>query len=92
MVLVPHPDDPEYLSAAVAKWTASRRRVSYVVASRGEAGIEGMPAEEAAVLREAPKTKPKRTWRGKSQARAPPRTFELVTTPLGGAAPNRRCP
>lgn len=53
LVLVPHPDDPEYgVAAAVAKWTSSGKTVRYALASRGEAGIEGMPAHEAAPLRE----------------------------------------
>lgn len=53
LVLVPHPDDPEYgCSAAVAKWTAAGKTVHYALASRGEAGIEGMPPEEAGPLRE----------------------------------------
>ena len=53
VILVPHPDDPEYVAAAVAKWVASGRQVSYVLGSRGEAGIAGMAAEEAATVREA---------------------------------------
>ena len=53
MVLVPHPDDPEYgVAAAVAKWTAAGKTVRYALACRGEVGIEGMPAEEAGPLRE----------------------------------------
>ena len=53
LVLVPHPDDPEYgVAAAVAKWTASGKTVRYALASRGEVGIEGMPAEQAGPLRE----------------------------------------
>jgi len=53
LVLVPHPDDPEYgVAAAVAKWTASGKTVRYALACRGEAGIEGMPAHEAGPLRE----------------------------------------
>lgn len=53
VVLVPHPDDPEYgIGAAVAKWTSQGRTVHYVLASRGEAGIAGMPPEEAGPLRE----------------------------------------
>jgi LmbE family N-acetylglucosaminyl deacetylase len=53
LVLVPHPDDPEYgCAAAVAKWTSSGKTVHYALACRGEAGIEGMPAEEAGPLRE----------------------------------------
>jgi LmbE family N-acetylglucosaminyl deacetylase len=54
LVLVPHPDDPEYgCAAAVAKWTAAGRTVHYTLASRGEAGIAGMPPEQAGPLREA---------------------------------------
>jgi LmbE family N-acetylglucosaminyl deacetylase len=53
LVLVPHPDDPEYgVAAAVAKWTASGKTVRYALACRGEAGIEGMPPDEAGPLRE----------------------------------------
>lgn len=53
LVLVPHPDDPEYgCSTAVAKWTAEGKTVHYALASRGEVGIEGMAPEEAGPLRE----------------------------------------
>ena len=53
LVLVAHPDDPEYgMSAAVARWTAEGRHVVYVLASSGEAGIEGMPPSLAGPVRE----------------------------------------
>ncbi|KLI04766.1 MULTISPECIES: PIG-L deacetylase family protein [Mycolicibacterium] len=53
LVLVPHPDDPEYgIGAAVAKWTAAGKTVHYALASRGEVGIAGMAPEEAGPLRE----------------------------------------
>lgn len=53
LVLVPHPDDPEYgCAAAVAKWTAAGKTVHYVLASRGEAGIAGVAPEHAGPLRE----------------------------------------
>jgi LmbE family N-acetylglucosaminyl deacetylase len=53
LVLVPHPDDPEYgCAAAVAKWTGEGKTVYYALACRGEAGIAGMPPEQAAPLRE----------------------------------------
>lgn len=53
LVLVAHPDDPEYgMSAAVARWTAEGRSVAYVLASSGEAGIEGMAPEVAGPIRE----------------------------------------
>lgn len=53
LVLVPHPDDPEYgVAAAVAKWTAAGKTVRYALASSGEAGIAGMEPERAGPLRE----------------------------------------
>lgn len=53
LVLVAHPDDPEYgMSAAVARWTAEGRHVVYVLASSGEAGIEGMAPSIAGPVRE----------------------------------------
>lgn len=54
LVLVPHPDDPEYgIAAAAAKWTASGKTVRYALACRGEAGIAGMAPEQAGPIREA---------------------------------------
>lgn len=53
LVLVAHPDDPEWgMAAAVSQWTRRGRRVEYVLATSGEAGIEGMAPEEAGPLRE----------------------------------------
>ena len=53
LVVVAHPDDIEYgIAAAVAVWTAAGKEVSYLLATRGEAGIAGMPPAEAAPLRE----------------------------------------
>ncbi|OBF98077.1 PIG-L deacetylase family protein [Mycolicibacter sinensis] len=54
LVLVPHPDDPEYgTAAAVVKWTAAGKTVRYALASRGEAGIAGMDPQQAGPIREA---------------------------------------
>lgn len=54
LLLVPHPDDPEYgCAAAVAKWTSQRKTVHYALACRGEVGIAGMPPDQAGPLREA---------------------------------------
>ena len=48
-----HPDDIEYGSAsAVARWTAQGKQVTYLLASRGERGIDGMSPEQAGPLRE----------------------------------------
>ena len=54
LAIVAHPDDLEYGAAgAVAAWTAGGKRVSYVLATRGEAGIDGMAPETCSMLREA---------------------------------------
>lgn len=48
-----HPDDLEYgVASAVARWTAQRKQVSYLLVSRGEAGIDGVLPDEAGALRE----------------------------------------
>ena len=52
LAIVAHPDDMEYGAAsAVAKWTAQGKRVVYVMASRGEAGINEMHPKEVGPLR-----------------------------------------
>lgn len=53
LAVVAHPDDLEYGSAsAIARWTSQGREVSYLLLTRGEAGIDSMTPEETAVLRE----------------------------------------
>lgn len=48
-----HPDDLEYGTAsAVARWTAQGKQVTYLLATRGEAGIDKMSPQEAASVRE----------------------------------------
>ncbi|MEU3191031.1 PIG-L deacetylase family protein [Streptomyces sp. NPDC006992] len=54
LAVVAHPDDMEYgAAAAVAEWTAQGKDVTYLLATRGEAGIETMDPAEAAGVREA---------------------------------------
>jgi len=54
LCVVAHPDDLEYGAAsAVAKWTHQGKTITYLLATRGEAGIDGMRPEDAAALREA---------------------------------------
>ncbi|MFF2807715.1 PIG-L deacetylase family protein [Streptomyces sp. NPDC058000] len=54
LAVVAHPDDLEFGSAgAIAAWTAAGKEVVYLLASRGEAGIDGMAPEEARAVREA---------------------------------------
>jgi LmbE family N-acetylglucosaminyl deacetylase len=54
LAVAAHPDDLEYGAAsAVARWTAAGKQVTYLLATRGEAGIDGMHPDEAAALREA---------------------------------------
>jgi LmbE family N-acetylglucosaminyl deacetylase len=48
-----HPDDLEYGSAsAVARWTSQGKEVAYLLATRGEAGIDGLDPAKCAPLRE----------------------------------------
>lgn len=54
LAVVAHPDDLEYgASAAIARWVDEGKKVVYLLASRGEAGIDGIPPEECGPLREA---------------------------------------
>jgi LmbE family N-acetylglucosaminyl deacetylase len=53
LAVVAHPDDLEYgCSAAIAAWTDGGREVAYVLASRGEAGIDTLEPRECGPLRE----------------------------------------
>jgi LmbE family N-acetylglucosaminyl deacetylase len=52
VAVVAHPDDLEYGAAsAIARWTRQGKQVSYVLATRGEAGIAGMAPAEVGPLR-----------------------------------------
>jgi LmbE family N-acetylglucosaminyl deacetylase len=54
LAMVAHPDDLEYgAAAAIARWTAQGKRISYCLATSGEAGIDGLDPAEAGPLREA---------------------------------------
>lgn len=54
LAIVAHPDDMEYgMSAAVARWSAQGKRVSYLLVTRGEAGIDTMTPEETIRVRAA---------------------------------------
>jgi len=54
VAIVAHPDDLEYgMASAVARWTAQGKQVSYLLATKGEAGIDGMEPRRAAEVREA---------------------------------------
>ncbi|MBB5953788.1 LmbE family N-acetylglucosaminyl deacetylase [Saccharothrix tamanrassetensis] len=53
LVVVAHPDDIEFGAAgAIAAWTAAGKKVSYLLLTRGEAGIDGVEPAEAALVRE----------------------------------------
>ncbi|QNP74444.1 PIG-L family deacetylase [Streptomyces roseirectus] len=53
LAVVAHPDDLEYgCSAAVAAWTDAGKEVAYLLATRGEAGIDTLSPQECAPLRE----------------------------------------
>jgi LmbE family N-acetylglucosaminyl deacetylase len=54
LAIAAHPDDLEYgTSCAVAGWTADGKDVSYVMVTRGEAGIDAWPPSQTAPIREA---------------------------------------
>ncbi|NGO06853.1 PIG-L family deacetylase [Streptomyces sp. HC44] len=53
LAVVAHPDDLEYgCSAAIAAWTDAGREIAYVLATRGEAGIDTLEPAECGPLRE----------------------------------------
>ena len=52
LAVVAHPDDLEYGAAsAISKWTSQGKKVVYLLATRGEAGIDGMEPVETARVR-----------------------------------------
>jgi LmbE family N-acetylglucosaminyl deacetylase len=53
LAVAAHPDDIEYGSAsAVARWTDQGKTVTYLLVTRGEAGIDSMEPAQAGPLRE----------------------------------------
>jgi LmbE family N-acetylglucosaminyl deacetylase len=53
LCVVAHPDDLEYgVASAVARWTAQGKTVTYLLATRGEAGIDNLDPKKAAPIRE----------------------------------------
>ncbi|MGX4687999.1 PIG-L deacetylase family protein [Streptomyces sp. JNUCC 63] len=53
LAVVAHPDDLEYgCAAAIAAWTDDGREVAYVLATRGEAGIDALEPDKCGPLRE----------------------------------------
>ena len=53
LAVVAHPDDLEYGAAsAVARWTSRGKHISYLLVTRGEAGIDAMSPDQAGPLRE----------------------------------------
>ncbi|WP_439661000.1 PIG-L deacetylase family protein [Lentzea sp. HUAS TT2] len=54
LVVVAHPDDMEYGGAgAIARWTAQGKNIAYVLACRGENGIDSMEPSVCGPLRVA---------------------------------------
>ena len=52
VAVVAHPDDLEYgVASAVARWTGQGKSVTYLLATRGEAGIAGRSPDEVGPLR-----------------------------------------
>lgn len=54
LAIAAHPDDLEYgASGAIASWVNDGKDVRYLLVTRGEAGIDGIPPQRCAPLREA---------------------------------------
>jgi LmbE family N-acetylglucosaminyl deacetylase len=54
LAIAAHPDDLEYgTSCAVARWTGLGKEVAYLMATRGEAGIDAWPPEQTGPIRQA---------------------------------------
>jgi LmbE family N-acetylglucosaminyl deacetylase len=54
LAIVAHPDDMEWGTAgAVASWTAAGKQVAYLLVTRGEAEIDGLPPRQAGPVRVA---------------------------------------
>lgn len=52
LAVAAHPDDLEYGAAsAIARWTQQGKRITYLLVTDGEAGIDGMVPSEAGPLR-----------------------------------------
>lgn len=52
LAVVAHPDDLEYAAAsAIARWTTGGKTISYLLVTRGQAGIDGMQPEKAGPAR-----------------------------------------
>lgn len=52
LAIVAHPDDMEYgMASAVARWTAQGKQIVYLLVTSGEAGIDTLAPDRAAVLR-----------------------------------------
>ncbi len=53
LAVVAHPDDLEYGAAsAIARWTAQGKEVWYLLVTSGEAGIDSMPPDRCAEVRQ----------------------------------------
>jgi LmbE family N-acetylglucosaminyl deacetylase len=53
LAVAAHPDDLEYGAAsAAARWTSQGKKIGYLLATRGEAGIDSRPPAEVGPLRE----------------------------------------
>ena len=54
LAVVAHPDDLEFgASSAIARWTDAGKSVDYVIATRGQAGIDSIDPERCGVIRSA---------------------------------------
>lgn len=53
LAVVAHPDDLEYgVASAIARWTGQGKEIVYCLVTSGEAGIDSIPPDECARLRQ----------------------------------------
>ncbi len=52
LAIIAHPDDIEYVAAAVARWTDAGKQIAYCLLTSGEAGIDSLDPAESGPLRE----------------------------------------
>ncbi len=91
LAIVAHPDDMEYGAAsAVARWRDQGKTVTYVLATRGEAGIDALEPEECARVREAEELAARRPSVSRPSSSSSTPTGSSSMEPLCGATSRSR--
>ncbi len=84
LAVVAHPDDLEYGAAsAIARWTDQGKEVVYCLVTSGEAGIDSVPPDACARIRQAEERA--------SAAAVGVDTVEFSPTPMASSRPRSPC-